>query len=202
MQDDRTGLSSLTDDQLVQRSREGGQGDLGAFDELVHRYQERTAANCRYLTGSPDDALDLTQEVFVKAYFGLQRFEQRSQFSTWLQRIKVNHCLNFMKRRRRQRLEPLDDIPTGASEALHVAPQAERTLQLESERHTIRRVLDQMNDTLRVPLVMCDMDELSYQEIADELGIGLSAVKMRIKRGREEFRRRYEELHHVTAMAS
>ncbi|NIN71581.1 MAG: hypothetical protein GTO46_06555, partial [Gemmatimonadetes bacterium] len=75
---------------------------------------------------------------------------------------------------------------------LRVEPRAEQAVQGEPDRVLIGRVLEAMSETLRVPLVMRDMDELSYQEIADELEIRLSAVKMRIKRGREEFRRLYD----------
>ncbi len=184
-------LDAFADEQLVELVKAGGQGDLRAFDELVRRHQDRLAANCRYITGSPDDALDLTQEVFVKAYFGLSRFEGRSLFKTWVQRIKVNHCFNFMKRGRNRTFESLDDVPVAAAPQLQVEPTAERDLQNLRDQEVIQLVLEEMNETLRLPLIMCDMDEMPYQDIADELGIGLSAVKMRIKRGRAEFRDRY-----------
>jgi len=184
-------LDSVDDEALVALINKSGQGDLRAFDELVRRHQERLVANCRYITGSPDDALDLTQEVFVKAYFGLKRFEGRSLFKTWIQRIKVNHCLNFMKRGKKRSFESLDDVPADASSELSVEPTAERDLKAQRDQAVINRVLEEMNETLRLPLIMCDMDEMPYQEIADELGIGLSAVKMRIKRGRADFRERY-----------
>ena len=77
--------------------------------------------------------------------------------------------------------------------ALRVEPDAEGNLRAEDEMKAITTVLDSLSDTLRIPLVMRDMDEFSYKEIADELGIGLSAVKMRVKRGREEFRKTYKE---------
>jgi RNA polymerase sigma-70 factor (ECF subfamily) len=71
---------------------------MRAFETLVQRHQSRVLANCRYLTRSSPDSEDLAQEVFVKAYFGLKGFEGRAQFKTWLQRIKVNHCLNFLRK--------------------------------------------------------------------------------------------------------
>lgn len=150
-------------------------------------------ANCRYLSGSTTDAEDLAQEVFVKAYFGLESFQGRAQFGTWLRRVKTNHCLNFVKRKRRAHVS-VDDVAPDASEELVVAAQGDRAVLLDEERQRIDRVLNDMSETLRVPLVLRDMDEFSYQEIADKLGVGLSAVKMRIKRGREEFRRLYESL--------
>ena len=176
----------VSDDELLARIRGAGEGDLRPFEALVKRYQAKVTTNCRYLSGSPDDAEDLAQEVFMKVYFGLAGFEGRSSFNTWVQRIKSNHCINFVKKRR---LETVDLESPGVEAASGVAPKAERELEREATRARVGRVLLQMTETLRIPLVMRDMDGMPYDEIAEELGIGLSAVKMRIKRGREEFRR-------------
>ena len=92
-----------TDTDLVERAKRAVRDDYGAFEVLVQRYQEKVLGNCRYLTGSRDDADDLAQEVFVKAFFALPRFEGRSTFHTWLWRIKVNHCLNHLRRSRQER---------------------------------------------------------------------------------------------------
>ena len=186
-------LNEASDEELVQKLKEAGQGDLRAFDVLMRRHEAKVATNCRYISGSPSDTPDLTQEVFVKAYFALSRFEGRSSFGTWISRIKTNHCINFVNKKRRPTVD-VDD-PTYAGEAeLSVKPEAPRNLDSMDQQAVIRAVLDEMTDTLRVPLIMRDMDGFGYQEIAEELGVGLSAVKMRIARGREEFRRRYAEL--------
>lgn len=179
---------------LVERARRKGADDTRAFEQLVERHQSGVAANCRYITGSEADVPDLSQEVFVKAFFGLPRFDGRSSFRTWLNRIKVNHCLNFIKRRKGREHLQLEEVETAAPAALKVAPAAERELDARDERERVAVVLDSMSDTLRVPLLLRDLDGYGYQEIADALGIGLSAAKMRIKRGREEFRERYTRL--------
>ena len=163
---------------------------MRAFERLVRLYEGRVKANCRHLTRSPDDAEDLTQEVFVKAFFGLSRFEGRASFKTWIQRIKVNHCLNFLKKQEGKTFLPFGEPGEGEPEPA-VEPVAERQVASGEAREVISGILDDLPDTLRIPLVMCDVDQFSYQEIADTLGIGLSAVKMRIKRGREEFRKRF-----------
>lgn len=181
-------LLELTDEELVDRLKAAGDADLRAFEILVDRYESRIVANCRHLAGSPADAPDLAQEVFVKAYFGIARFEGRARFSTWLQRIKVNHCINFMKKQRGKTFLDVDEPVTASGDALQVHPVAEREIEVADTRARVGAVLEQMSATLRIPLVMRDMDELTYQEISEELGLGLSAVKMRIKRGREEFR--------------
>lgn len=179
------------DRELLRAAREAPEGDLRAFEELIVRYQKRIAADCLYLTRDKAYYEDLAQEVFVKAFFGLDGFEGRSPFRHWLQRIKVNHCLNHLKQRKDREQLPIDDVTVEAYEQLQVAPTAEADLEENVDRERIDRILTSMPDTLRIPLVMCDMDELTYDEIARSLGIGLSAVKMRIKRAREQFRKLY-----------
>jgi RNA polymerase sigma-70 factor (ECF subfamily) len=179
------------DEELVREVLQAPQGDTAAFAELVRRHQGRVLANCRHLTRSPDDAEDLAQEVFVKVFFRLSSFEERARFATWLQRVKVNHCLNHLKSRRGRIALDLDDEAVAGDPALQVPAAAPLDLERGEERARVRAVLDSLPDSLRIPLVLCDLDGLSYREIQDQLGIGLSAVKMRIARGREEFRRRY-----------
>lgn len=183
-----------SDESLVERARSGVRGDLRAFGELVDRHQGFVHTNCRHMSGSAEDAQDLTQEVFVKAYFGLPRFEGRSSFGSWVKRIKVNHCLNHLRRKRGRQFVDVDDPINEVEQELQVAPGADRGLEARDDQDRIRQTLSGLPDTLRLPLILRDMDGLSYQEIADKLDLGLSAVKMRIKRGREEFRRRFSAL--------
>lgn len=172
---------------LVDRARRSPAGDTRAFDELVARHRGRVVANCRYLTTGAD-AEDLAQEVLVKAYFSLKKYEQRSKFSTWLYRIKVNHCLNHRRSERRHAGDvTLDDAPVDAA-PLTVAPEADAALDREADVARVRAAVAALNDTLRVPLVMRELDEMSYDEIAAALGLSLSAVKMRILRARQELR--------------
>jgi RNA polymerase sigma-70 factor (ECF subfamily) len=168
--------------------------DPRPFEALVKRHQNFVLANCRVLSRSDADAEDLAQEVFVKAYFALPRFEQRARFRTWLRTIKVNHCMNYLRKRRGASFMDLDELETEHEAAVATAPDAEVAIESYDERTRILRVLDGMTDTLRVPLMLRDADGLSYEEIAGQLNVSLSAVKMRIKRGREQFRQRWIEL--------
>lgn len=181
----------VPDEELVELAKRAGDGDLRPFNRLVERHRGKVLANCRYLTRAAADSEDLAQEVFLKAFFALERFEGRSSFSTWLQRIKINHCLNYLDVQSRRAAVDVDHPNISDREELRVAPTAEVRVQALSDRERILLVLDSLSETLRVPLVLCDADGASYQEIADHLGIGLSAVKMRIKRAREEFRSRW-----------
>lgn len=183
--------TEIPDEQLVDRCLRAPGGDVRAFEHLVKRHQDRVLANCRYLSGSSVEAEDLAQEVFVKAFFGLRNFERRSKFSTWLQRIKINHCLNFNKKRRRVTFVSVEAPEMASQPDLQTPPQAERAVDAKDQRQRISAILDEMSENLRVPLILRDSDGLSYAEIAEQLEISLSAVKMRIKRGREEFGHRY-----------
>lgn len=181
------------DEELLAAALEAPEGDLRAFEQLVQLHQKRILADCQHLTHDRNNAEDLAQEVFVKAFFGMRSFEGRSSFRHWLQRIKVYHCLNHLKRRKGKETLSLDDAAPERFQQLHVSPNAQKELEAMEERRRIDQILDQMPESLRVPLVMREMDELPYEEIAAALGLGLSAVKMRIKRGREYFRSAYEE---------
>lgn len=187
-------FESHSDQELVAMAKDTYGDDMRPFEALVRRHQRKILVNCRYLTRAPNDAEDLAQEVFVKAYFGLQRFEDRSKFSTWLQRIKINHCLNFNEKRRGKQMVDVERPGMEVEAGLYEPPKGPSQIESLDERRRISRVLDDLSENLRVPLLLRDLDGLAYQEIADRLDLGLSAVKMRIKRAREEFRQRYEEL--------
>ena len=170
------------DEELVRAVRDAREGDLRAFERLIEQYKRPILANCRYLTRDENNSEDLAQEIFVKAFFGLRNFEGRSSFRHWLQRIKVHHCLNHLKKRQGKDILSINEEAVEAYEQLHVPAAAQRELEVKGCRERIDAILNSMPATLRIPLIMCDMDELSYEEIAAALGIGLSAVKMRIKK--------------------
>jgi RNA polymerase sigma-70 factor, ECF subfamily len=180
------------DKDLLRKAVEAPEGDLRAFEKIVVKYRSRIVANCRYITRDSVHAEDLSQDIFLKLYFSLRRFEGRSSFRTWLYRMKLNHCLNFLKKESRNKYIQVDDPDIANHGHLIAQPAAEDFTANEDERLQVGAILDSLSDTLRVPLVMCDVDELSYQEVADAMGLNLSAVKMRIKRAREEFARLYQ----------
>ena len=184
-------LKDLDDDALVGRARRAPPGDERAFRALVERHAGHVRANCRYLVGSHADADDVAQEVFVRAYFSLPRFEGRASFRTWVRRIKINRCLTHLSARNDRAFVDVDDPGVAADEALAHGPVGTAGVEGEELKARIDAVLIGLPATLRIPLVLRDMDGLSYDEIAHELGIGLSAAKMRVKRGREAFRERW-----------
>jgi RNA polymerase sigma-70 factor (ECF subfamily) len=181
---------SQTDDELVADAQGSPEDDFRAFEELVRRYQQKVLTNCLYLAGSPDDAEDLAQEVMVKLFFGLPGFEGRASFRTWMMRVKSNHCINFVRKKQLRTVE-LGEVKL--DERAAIEPDALRRASQREARDRVGEILLQMPETLRIPLVLRDMDGMEYKAIASELSLRLSAVKMRIMRGRAEFRRLLEQ---------
>jgi RNA polymerase sigma-70 factor, ECF subfamily len=189
----RSSRSSATDpdEELVHEARKAPEGDLRAFEQLVLRYQRRVVANCRYITRDQNNAEDLAQEVLVKAFCGLRGFEGRSSFAGWLQRIKINHCLDHLRKQSDRSFVGIEEQHVQEFDQLKDLATADNLPKAISDQQLISAVLDSLPSTLRIPLLLCDMDELSYEEVAESLGVSLSATKMRIKRARELFREGY-----------
>ena len=115
----------------------------------MRRHQGHVVANCRVITRSSADAEDLAQDVFIKAFFGLRRFEGRSQFKTWLQRIKVNHCLNHLRKTRGAVLVDVEEPGLEAHPAMHRPSTVHESLQSGPDRERIVRVLGhELNNSL------------------------------------------------------
>jgi RNA polymerase sigma-70 factor, ECF subfamily len=185
------------DRELVRAAQAAPKGDLRAFERLMTRYQKQVVANCRYITRDPNNAEDLAQEVFVKAFFGLHNLDGSSSFVIWLQRLKITHCLAHIEKDADPSFVRIEDSEEEDCEHLQVQPAAQHLTGANGDNligGAIGAVLDSMPSTLRIPLLLCDMDGLPYEEVARCLGIGLSATKMRIKRGRQFFRERYQRL--------
>ena len=185
--------SDLHDDELIQGALSAAPGDTRSFDELVRRHQGHIRANCRFIVEDPEFSLDLAQETFVKAYFGLASFEGRSSFRTWLRRIKVNQCLSFLESPRSRKDLRLHESRPEEDPALRVPSVAQERAESNETQERVVRTLDRLPESLRTPLVLRDMDGFSYREIKELLGIDLSAVKMRIFRAREAFRDAWEK---------
>lgn len=192
MAGERPPVAERTDEDLVVMARAAPEGDERAFEELIHRYEAMVRANCRQLTASHEESRDLAQDVLVKAYRGLPGFELRSTFRTWLWGIKLNRCRDFLDRRRvrsREEIVPPDDSRLETRTDARTRPD-----QMAERAEVIRLVqatLDELPDEPRIALVLRDLDGLTYPEMAERLGIGESAAKMRVSRARQAFRERY-----------
>lgn len=172
---------------LVERARAG---DMAAFESLVAHY-ERKVLNMAYRRiGSYEDACDIAQEAFVRAYTRLGEFRGDASFSTWLYRIVHNACMDEIRRRKRQTITSLDQ-PMEADDGEMfrqlkdeegVGP--EQALERRELQAEVQRAIARLEDHFRVVLVMRDIQGLSYNEIADVLGENLGTVKSRLNRAR------------------
>jgi RNA polymerase sigma-70 factor (ECF subfamily) len=174
----RTLLARADQRTLVDAARGG---DRGAFDELVRRSYRETYTLALRLVGDPDDARDVTQESYLRAYRGLKSFRGDAQFTTWLYRITANRAATHLRRRIRHRHDPLTDD-------VWVAESSDRTPAQIELRHELGRALNALPPKLRAVVVLRDVYGLPHAEIARELKISESAAKVRLHRARKKLR--------------
>ena len=174
-----------------------GRGDQEAFGCLVRAYERRVYAQARRLCADPQDAEEAAQDAFLAAWQGLPGFRGESSFSTWLYRLTVNACTDVLRRRQRRsgRDEPLE-----TAEAL---PSRDPTPQEAAERGELRRAIEeglrQLPEEYRTVLVLREVQQRSYGEIAGLTGVELGTVKSRISRGRALLRKFLTESGNLSA---
>ena len=177
--------------------------DLGAFEELVAHFERPVYSLCFRLLGDAEEARDAAQETFLKVYRGLGGFRGEAGLKTWIYRIAINQAMNQRRWwRRRHRDETISlDLTRGESDRTigSLLPDARASspeaLAISSERERqVMRALDEVKQEYRVALILREIEELSYEEIAQTLAISIGTVKSRIARGREELRRRVKDL--------
>lgn len=187
----------LSDEDLVARCKTELPGRTHSYEILVQRHMNRVYATAYRVIGNKEEAEDIAQEVFIKVYHQLPKFEQHSTFSTWLYRIATNSALDALAKIQRQRKT---HVPFGIRAQkqgeehndqfdLQAPPETapeEQAMQSEL-RECINRVLKQLGREHARLLILRDFNDLSYDEIAKSLEAGLGAVKMRIHRARLAF---------------
>lgn len=169
-------------------------GSHEAFRRLMERHQDGVYGITLRLMRDRDEALEAAQDAFLKAFRGLGRFEQRARFSTWLYRIAVNVCYDRLGRRPRpgeigleELLEKGEEPPAGASWS------AGGELEARQGESALQRALDDLSEIYRMPFVLRQVEERSYEEIAGILGITVINAKVRVHRAREMLVARMKE---------
>lgn len=163
-------------------------GDVDAYAALVDRYYDRCARFAVRMLGNRDDAEDALQATFIRAYRGLGRYQDRDKFSAWLYRILVNQCRSLAARRsHRERVFVRE-------EAL-LANTADRSAVWSGEdEEFVQRVVSELDPLLREAFLLKHIEELSYEEMSALTGVGVSALKMRVKRACDRLRERWERI--------
>jgi RNA polymerase sigma-70 factor, ECF subfamily len=182
--------SGFDESALVARAKAG---DTAAFSELVQHYDRRVFRMAKQITQNDDDAEDVLQEAFLKAYTHLDDFQGNSKFYTWIVRIAVNEALMKLRKRRSDRSVPLDEpIDTGEDEVAREIAVWEDNPEDTYSREELSEILDQAIQSLkpayRTVFILRDIEELSIEETAEALNLSISAVKSRLLRARLQLR--------------
>lgn len=175
-------------------------GDANAFDTLANRYASDIYGLLLRITQDAEEASDLTQETFLSALKAIHKFRGEADLKTWLFRIAINESRNrfrWWKRRRRDVTISLDvtvgesNTPLSETVSSDALNPEEKTLRIEREK-ILREALNELPEIFREAVVLCDIEGLSYEEIAQTLEVNIGTVKSRIARGRDELRRKLE----------
>lgn len=184
------GVSRVTEQELVSAAKAG---DQQAFEQLVLDNQNRIYSLAVRLAGDREEAFDLAQEAFVKAWQGLPSFQGESSFATWIYRLATNVCIDYLrKQKRRRQVESevsLDDEELSWTEPADWSQDPHRQLERSEQGRALARGLEALPEQQRQILVLRELSGLSYQEIAGKLDLDLGTVKSRIARARMALRK-------------
>src|ERR1700746_3743966 len=178
--------AAIDERQIVRRAQKG---DKAAFELLVERHQHRVFAVARGIVKRQEDAEDVAQQVFVKAYFSLKRFDQRAAFSTWLYKITVNECWDLLRKRKARPLIYESDFNDEQSRQ-YTATERETTKGPDTGdrmamRQQLEAMLGQLDKRDRAMLILKEVEGFSAGEIADSMGLNANTVKVRLFRARK-----------------
>lgn len=173
---------------LVRRAK---QGDLSAYDDLVRRYQERIYATIYHMTSNHEDANDLAQDAFIKAFNALKSFKGGSSFYTWVYRIAVNKTINFLKQRKNRSQMSLDDIDFNAEHdpdlvALVSEKTPRREINLSELQEKLNEAMQKLSEPHRLVVTLHDVQGLSHDEIAEIMECNIGTVRSRLFYARQQ----------------
>ena len=186
-------VSSLADADETTLDAQSREGDTAAFGELVRRYEGKIFRLAQHVTQNREDAEDVLQETFMKAYEHLDQFQGNSKFYTWIVRIAVNQALMKLRRRKTDKSVSLDEtIDTGEDTMVREIAAWDEDPEQRFSRDELGGILDTAVQSLEPPyrsvFVLRDIDELSTEETSEALGLSVPAVKSRLLRARLQLR--------------
>jgi RNA polymerase sigma-70 factor (ECF subfamily) len=165
--------------------------DMGAYDQLVRRYQERLYATVYHMTSNHEDANDLVQETFIKAFRALKSFKGDSSFYTWIYRIAVNKTINFLKQRKNRVQMSLDDLDFNVENdpdlvALISEKTPRRNLHLSELQEKLNGAMRKLSEHHRMVVVLHDIQGLSHEEIGTIMDCNVGTVRSRLFYARQQ----------------
>jgi len=184
----RADLTQEEDETLVARAQ---RGEASAFDVLVERYKQRLYATVYHMTGNHEDANDLVQDAFIKAYKSLQSFKGQSSFYTWIYRIAINRTINFLKRRKDRGHLSLNNVqsdvetdPDYVELMSHVTPR--REVGLNELQEKLNEALQKLSEEHRAVVIMHDVQGMTHADIAKATGCSEGTVRSRLYYARQQ----------------
>jgi RNA polymerase sigma factor (sigma-70 family) len=178
-------------DEIIERCLNG---DQAAWESIVRMYRRKVFNVAYKFVGRHDQAEDLTQDVFLKLYKSLDTFDRRANFQTWLISVSRNLCIDHYRAVRKERETINRDVDPADFAPVSTDPRADTQLEQRDRVRLLRQALDKLAPTLRTAVMLRDIQELTYQEIADKLHLPEGTVKSRINRGRTELARQIQKL--------
>ncbi len=169
-------------------------GDQSAWDAIVQRHWRKVFNVAYKFVGRHDEAEDLTQDIFLKVFRSIGTFDRRANFQTWLISVSRNLCIDHYRSLRKERQTVDRNVDAGSLTPVSSEMSAETRLEMRDRAAMLREAMDTLPSTLRTAVLMRDIRELSYQEIATELDLPEGTVKSRINRGRTELARQLERV--------
>ncbi|HTG89166.1 MAG TPA: RNA polymerase sigma factor [Vicinamibacterales bacterium] len=183
--------SSVSIEATIQRA---GDGDQAAWETIVRTYWRKVFNVAYRFVGTYEEAEDLTQEIFLKVFRSLSTFDQRANFQTWLISVSRNYCIDRYRSGRRDREIFAREVNAADVQAEAPGPSPHARVELQDRVALLREALRGLSTPLRTAVLLRDIHELSYQEIASQLGVAEGTVKSRINRGRAELAKQIEAL--------
>jgi len=169
-------------------------GDAAAFEDLVNAYKQKAYYVALGFVGNHEDALDLSQDAFVKAFKAIKTFDLNSPFFPWFYKIIKNHCLNYIKKNQRVRNDSLEELEEETFAQFEDERPGPRDVYADSEtRHQLWRAIDRLKPDFREIIIMKHFHNLSYKEIAEALNIPIGTVMSRLFNARQELRELMKE---------
>ena len=183
----------MSEEQLIRRAQ---QGDNSAFEQLLLAHQKKVYNLCLRMAANPDDALDLSQEAFIKAWRALGQYQFEASFSTWLFRLTSNVCIDFLRRKKRQQHVSLtfsDDEDEGKELSVpDPEPLPEERVIFNEKQAAIRAAMNALPVDFREILQLRVVQELPYEQIAQIMDLPVGTVKSRLARARLQLKKRLD----------
>jgi len=195
-------LTPAEEEKLIVRRAQAG--DVSAYEELVRIHQHRVLAVVGGILRGSGDVEDVAQQALAKAYFSIKRFDLRSAFGTWLYKIAVNECWDYLRKKKVRRLVYESDMSEEQLRKMDAAPEGsfgasqyrEDTARRVEQRQLIERLLDELDEKDQLMLIMKEVEGFSVEEVGEVLGLNVNTVKVRLFRARgrlvETYRKRMQ----------